>query len=81
MVKRRVDTLQRYSPVPISMLINTANSFVCDIFVECGTKKVNAKSYDEMKRGLVTQYGHLLFYFNGVDEDDAGKRIEQMFLP
>ena len=79
MVKRRVDTLQRYNPVPISMLINTANSFACDIFVECGKNKVNAKNYDEMKRNLVTQYGHLLF--NGVDEDDAGKKIEQMFLP
>lgn len=81
MVKRRVDTLQRYNPVPISMLINTANSFVCDIFVQCGTHQVNAKDYEAMKRGLVTQNGHLLFYFNGVDEDDAGKKIVQIFQP
>lgn len=81
MVKRRVDTMQRYNPIPISMLINTANSFRCDIFVLCGTSKVNAKDYAEMKRGLVTQNGYLLFYFNGVDEKDAGEKIEQIFQP
>lgn len=82
MVRRNVDVMQRSSPIPIAMLINTANSFHCDIFIDCGNStQVNAKNYDEMKRGLVTQNGSLLFYFNGADENDAQNRIVQIFQP
>ena len=81
MVSRQVDTLVRYNPIPISQLIKMANSFICDIFIECGANKVNAKDYDEVQRGFVTPNGYVLFYFNGVDEDDASNKIEKMFLP
>lgn len=83
MLRKEMDIRQRYRPIPIAVLISTANSYNCDIFIEYeyeNTKtKVNVKNYDEMKRGLRTQGHNLLFYFNGLDEARAESHIEKLF--
>lgn len=83
MLRKEMDIHQRYRPIPIAVLISTANSYNCDIFIEYEHEnektKVNVKNYDEMKRGLRTQGRNLLFYFNGLDEIKAESHIEKLF--
>lgn len=79
MISKQIDTCRRYSPVPISFLINAANSFDCDIYIQCNDSHVNVKSYDEMIGNLRTRGNSLLFYFNGSDELAAQKKIERIF--
>ena len=78
---KQVDIYQRYTPIPIAVLITAANSFDCDIYIDNGKSKVNVKDYDEMKKGLVTRNRNLLFYFDGKDEKAAEGRIEMLFQP
>lgn len=81
MLRKEMDIHKRCRPIPITVLISAANSYICDIFIEYKDedKKVNVKNYDEMKNGLKTQGGVLLFYFNGLDEERAESRIEKLF--
>lgn len=79
MITRQIDTCQRYSPVPISFLINAANSFDCEIYVKCDDSHVNVKCYDEMIRNLQTRSRSLLFFFDGRDEQAAQQKIERIF--
>lgn len=81
MLRKEMDIHKRYRPIPITVLISTANSYNCDIFIlyDKERKKVNVKSYDEMKNGLNTQGRILLFYFNGLDEQKAESHIEKLF--
>lgn len=79
MIYKQVNTCRRYSPVPISFLINAANSFDCDIFVECEDNHVNVKNYDEMQCNLKTRSKTLLFYFDGADELAAQQKIARIF--
>ena len=72
---KQVDIYQRYTPIPIAVLITAANCFDCDIYID------NVKNYDEMKKGLVTRNRNLLFYFDGKDEKAAEGRIEMLFQP
>jgi phosphotransferase system HPr-like phosphotransfer protein len=76
-----VDIQLRCIPIPLALLITTANSFDCDIYIDYGSNKVNVKDYDEMLRGLNTQYHNLHFSFDGIDEQAAKGRIEMLFLP
>lgn len=80
MLRKEMNIQQRYRPIPITVLISTANTYSCDIFIEYEKNKVNVKNYDEMKTGLKTQGGsNLLFYFNGLDEVQAESHIEKLF--
>lgn len=79
MICRQIDTSERYSPVPISFLIKTANGFDCDIFLKCNNNHVNVKCYDEMLQNLRTCTRTLIFFFNGTDEQAAEARIERIF--
>lgn len=81
MRRKQVDIYQRYTPIPIAVLITTAKCFDCDIYIDYGKSRVNVKDYDEMKKGLVTQNRNLLFYFDGKDEKAAEGRIEMLFQP
>ena len=65
-------------PIPISYLIQTANQFCCDIYVNSDAETVNAKNYDEIKK-LRMCGAPLTFYFKGSDEGEAGDRIERIF--
>lgn len=78
---KEVDIQLRYTPIPIAFLINTANSFSCDIYIYHDKTRVNVKNYGELKTGLNTQNRNLLFYFDGSDEKEAEGRIERLFQP
>ena len=81
MLRKEMDIQKRCRPIPIAVLISAANAYHCDIFIEYenGDRKVNVKSYDEMKNGLRTQGRNLLFYFDGFDEAKAESHIEKLF--
>lgn len=79
MIAKQIDTYRRYSPVPLSVLINTANSFLCDIYIQCNEYQINAKNYDEMLKNLRPRGRSLLFFFNGKDEQAAQQKIEKIF--
>lgn len=79
MLRTEMDIQKRYRPIPLAVLISTANSYNCEIFIEYEKNKVNVKSYDDMKRELRTRGPNLLFYFNGIDEIKAEHRIGQLF--
>lgn len=81
MLRRRLDIRQKSYPIPITVLISTANTCDCDIFVEYGQSLVNVKDYDEMKIGFDTRRQHQLFCFDGCDEADAEQRILCLFTP
>lgn len=77
----QVDIQLRYVPIPLALLIKTATSCHCDIYIKYGLTKVNVKDYDEMKREFNTQNRNLEFYFDGIDELAAEGRIEMLFHP
>lgn len=76
-----VDIQLRVIPIPLALLIHTANTFICDIYIDCGKTRVNVKDYDQMKQGLVTRNRNLQFYFDGIDERAAEGRIGMLFRP
>lgn len=81
MLRKTMDIRQRYHPIPLTVLITTANSCDCDIFVEYEASRVNVKDYDEMIRCFDTHEKTQLFFFNGIDEKNAEKRITRLFSP
>lgn len=81
MLRKELNIRQRSHPIPIAVLISTANTCDCDIFIEYGKSKVNVKNYDEMKKGFNTQTQNITFCFNGCDEDKAQRRITCLFAP
>ncbi|MCI8837964.1 MAG: HPr family phosphocarrier protein [Hungatella sp.] len=81
MLRKTMDIRQRCRPIPLSVLITTANSCDCDIFIEYEASRVNVKDYDEMIRCFDTHEKTQLFFFNGIDEKNAEKRITRLFSP
>ncbi len=81
MLRKTMDIRQRCRPIPLSVLITTANSCDCDIFVEYEASRVNVKDYDEMIRSFDTHAQTQLFFFNGIDENNAEQRITRLFAP
>lgn len=79
MVTRRVDTREKeFRTIPISYLIQTANQFQCDIYVQEDGQTANVKNYDEIKRFRLNTF--LIFYFRGSDEAAAQDRINRILL-
>jgi len=81
MLRKTMDIRQRCHPIPLSVLITTANSCDCDIFVEYEASRVNVKDYEAMIQGFDTHSQTQLFLFNGIDEENAEQRIERLFAP
>ena len=81
MLRRVMDIRQRYHPIPLTVLITTANSCDCDIFIEYEASRVNVKDYEAMIQGFDTHSQTQLFLFNGIDEQNAEQRIERLFAP
>ena len=81
MLRKTMDIRQRCRPIPLSVLITTANSCDCDIFIEYEASRVNVKDYDEMIRCFDTHEKTQLFFFNGIDEKNAETRITRLFSP
>ena len=81
MLRKTMDIRQRCHPIPLSVLITTANSCDCDIFIEYEASRVNVKDYEAMIQGFDTHSQTQLFLFNGIDEENAEQRIERLFAP
>ena len=81
MLRRVMDIRQRYHHIPLTVLITTANSCDCDIFIEYEASRVNVKDYEAMIQGFDTHSQTQLFLFNGIDEENAEQRIERLFAP
>ena len=81
MLRRVMDIRQRYHPIQLTVLITTANSCDCDIFIEYEASRVNVKDYEAMIQGFDTHSQTQLFLFNGIDEENAEQRIERLFAP
>ena len=81
MLRRVMDIRQRYHPIPLTVLITTANSCDCDIFIEYEASRVNVKDDEAMIQGFDTHSQTQLFLFNGIDEENAEQRIERLFAP
>lgn len=65
-------------PVPISVLIQAANTFGCDIYIRIDKCRVSVKNYEELLRILCTQKGGMVIYFDGVDEQEAEIKFQQI---
>ncbi|MGL5434995.1 MAG: HPr family phosphocarrier protein [Lachnospiraceae bacterium] len=79
MICKTIDTQKRYYPIPISFLVKTANAFICDIFIQFGNYRVDVKNYDDLHDHLRGNNCTMLFYFNGMDELAAQKKMETIF--
>lgn len=66
-------------PIPISAVIQTANLFGCDIYIESGRRRFNVKCYDELQCGIQPQKEYMVFFFDGKDEKEADVKFRHMF--
>lgn len=66
MLRKTMDIRQRYHPIPLTVLITTANSCDCDIFVEYEASRVNVKDYEAMIRNFDTHAQSQLFFSTAV---------------
>ena len=81
MVSRQINLQMCYKPIPIAIIIKAANSFVCNIFMECNKSRVDVKNYEELKRGMSERRPgqNLQFYFEGADEQAAEEYLDKIF--
>lgn len=61
---------------PVAMLVQVASQFDSNIYVECGSKKVNAKSIMGMMTLALCTGEQVLISADGTDEADAVDKIE-----
>ena len=61
---------------PIAFLVQEASQFSSQIFLEVGTKKINAKSIMGMMSLTLQDGDEVKVIANGEDEDVAAERIE-----
>ncbi len=77
--KYRVFNGESTQPPPISALIQTANRFCCDIYMEVGSRQFNVKNYDEFQTGVQSVTHIFVLCFNGEDEQEAEGRFQTLF--
>ena len=66
---------------PIALLVQQASQYVSQVFIEVGSKRINAKSIiGVMSLQLVEGEGMVLMV-DGEDEEAALKEIEAFFTP
>lgn len=65
---------------PASRVYMEARKYECKIEALCGNKKADCKSLLELM-GLGAKHGnHILFRFDGADEDAAAEGLRQLLL-
>ncbi len=62
---------------PVAMLVQVASQYDSSIYLECGSKKVNAKSIMGMMTMGFNRGEQIKIYAEGNDEDNALKKMEQ----
>lgn len=80
MVARRLEFGKTSSnrPIPISVLIQAANTFGCDIYIWMDRCRIDVKSYEEMLQVLCMRGEATTVYFDGDDEQEAAARFRQI---
>lgn len=69
----------RAAHLPISAVIQAANLFRCDIYIETRQQRINVKVYEELQRGIQPQRMQLIVCFDGTDEEEADYRFRLLF--
>lgn len=62
---------------PVAMLVQVASQYDSSIYLESGSKKVNAKSIMGMMTMGFNRGEQIKIYAEGNDEDNALKKMEQ----
>ena len=62
---------------PIAVLVQVASQYESQIYVECGDKKVNAKSIMGMMSLILHRGEEIIVSADGADEDKAISGIEE----
>ena len=62
---------------PVAVLVQVASQYESSVYVECGDKKVNAKSIMGMMSLALPTGGELVVTTSGADEMDALNNIER----
>ena len=62
---------------PIAMLVQVASQFDSEIYIESGTKRVNAKSIMGMMTLGLDTGEEVVVSVNGQDEDAAMEKVEE----
>lgn len=62
---------------PIAMLVQVASQFDSEIYIESGTKRVNAKSIMGMMALGLDTGEDVVIYANGPDEEQAMQKVEE----
>ena len=64
-------------PSTIALFIQIASQYDSNIYVECGTKRVNAKSIMGMMTLSIVPGEEVTIITKGVDEEEAMDKIEE----
>lgn len=78
MLERRINS-EIYRPLPISFIIQTANTFGCDIYIKSEKTVVNVKRYEELHGELANRHKNITIYFDGEDEKEAVVKFQSIF--
>ncbi|MEY8337663.1 HPr family phosphocarrier protein [Lachnospiraceae bacterium 62-35] len=79
MLINQLDITAPYRTPPISYLIRTARDFSCTILIQSVSSVIDVKDYEAMKKHFKPDGKRLIFYLNGVDEQEAKRRIHCIF--
>ena len=77
--KYRVYRDEATQPLPISVLIQAAHRFHCNIYMEVGSKQYNMKNYEECQSGVQGVNKICVLCFDGSDEQEAEGRFLTLF--
>lgn len=75
--KIRICLPERLEARPIALLVQVASQYESSVYVECGDKKVNAKSIMGMMSLALPTGEELIVTTSGADEIDAIDNIEK----
>lgn len=62
---------------PAGVLAQTSMKFKCDIIIECGEKRVDAKSVLNVMGAGIKAGSHICLKCNGTDEEAALKEVSE----
>lgn len=72
-----VKAVEGLDATPIAMIVQEAGNFTSQIFIEMGTKKINAKSIMGMMSLTLSAGEELVVTAEGSDEAEASRRLAE----
>ena len=80
---RRIVTIELESGLearPVAMLVQVASQYDSSIYVECDSRKVNAKSIMGMMSLSLSEGEEVTIFTEGEDEEKAAEGIKTFFM-